>query len=157
MARKPLGGRRTAPTVTSAVADPIDITFAGGQTPKVVPPDSYDVEVVGARRINHTRSGAVSVELTLNRADTGSVIDLDTLLVHSHGGDSSYIRRNRGLLSDLAGIEDGTQLSFDELLERLNGGIQAEVELLVGTAYDGRPVNKLGAVLAIITEEGGAQ
>jgi len=151
MARKPIRGPRANQTATATIAHgPVDFDMSG-RTPEVVPADSYDVRVLGARPV-HSKSGAVSVELTLETLPDGIVADVDTLLVNSLGGESNYVRRNRGMLKDLADL--GEAVSFQDVLERLNrGDIRAEVTLTVGTGLGDRTVNKLDSVDAILTDD----
>jgi hypothetical protein len=158
MARKPLRptGRRAAPS-TGGAQSPSAPRLSGvaGKTPEVLPPDSYDVAVKGARLVPY-RSGALSVELTLETLGESEprLVDLDNLLVLSQGGPSNYTRRNVGMLTDLAGIQEGEPYDETILKERLNTGhIRAEVSLYVGTDMGGRTVNKLGSVDALITDE----
>ena len=152
MARKPLNtGRRAAPSTPAA--DPTDFAFDAGPAPEVLPTDSYDVRVVGVRAITYRRSGSTAVELTL-QTDAGAIADLDTLLVHSPGGDSAMTRRNQSMLQALAGLDEKPNVRFKQVLDALNvGTIHAEVTLFVGATMDGRPVNKLASVDAIIEDE----
>jgi hypothetical protein len=153
MARKPLtAGRRATPSTTTA-SGPTDFAFDAGPPPEVVPTDSYDVRVVGARPIHYRKSGAAAVELTLE-TDAGAVVDLDSLLVYSPGGDSGMTRRNQAMLQALAGLDEVSDVRFQQVLDALNAGtVRAEVTLYVGTAMDGRPINKLSSVDAIIEED----
>jgi len=153
MARKPVStGRRAAPSTTSAPG-PTDFAFDAGPAPELLPADSYDVTVVGARPIHYRKSGSTAVELTLE-TDAGAVVDLDTLLVHSPGGDSAMTRRNQAMLQALAGLDESKGVTFSQVMDALNvGTIHAEVTLFVSTAMDNRPVNKLVSVDAIILNE----
>ena len=153
MARKPLNpGRRAAPA-TTATTGPTDFAFNAGPAPEVLPANSYDVAVRGARAIRYQKSGATAVELTLE-TDGGVVVDLDTLLVNSLGGQSAMTLRNQAMLQALAGLDEVPNVRFQQVLDALNrGDIKAEVSLYVGSALDGRPVNKMASVDALIEGE----
>jgi hypothetical protein len=155
MARKPTrGGHRAAPQSGSYPEASTNFTLTGGKSPELFLADSYDVAVVGARAIPYRKSGSTVVELTLESLEDGRIVDLDTMLVNSPGGNSSLVARNRGMLTDLADIAEGQEVGFRELMDKLNTGtIKAEISVYVGTAMDGRPVNKLGSVDALITDE----
>lgn len=153
MARKPITrSRRAAPQTGGST--PADFDFGADTVPVLVDADtSHDVEVLGARSIPY-KSGSIGIELTLKGIETGDIVDLDTLLVSSPGGVSRFVARNRGLLRDLADLEEGESVSFKELLAKLNsGGIRAEVTFYLGKAMDGRVVNKLGSVDALLTDD----
>jgi hypothetical protein len=63
-------------------------------------------------------------------------------------------RRNQSMLQALAGLDEKPNVRFKQVLDALNvGTIHAEVTLYVGTTMDGRPVNKLASVDAIIEDE----
>jgi len=151
MARKPTRGPRANQVAAATTTHtPIDFDMSG-PAPEVVPPDTYDVRVVGARAVTY-RSGSTSVELTLELLTDGTVPDVDTLLVNSPGGESNQVLRHRGMLRDLADAEGAVR--FQDVLERLNkGDIKAEVTLTVGSGLGGRTVNKLDSVNYILTDE----
>jgi hypothetical protein len=153
MARKPIRrGPRAAPGTAPAGGED-DINIVVGEKPVLFSEGSYDIAVAGARVIPH-KSGARSVELTLQESNSGDYLDMDRMMVHSPGGASRQTRHNVAMLTDLADLEEGTEVTLSSLVDKLSqGDIRAEVTIYVSTDMDGKPCNKLASVDAIITDE----
>jgi hypothetical protein len=147
MALKSNRGRRVAPSAGGKSATPkVVLGGSAAKVAKTLPDGEHELVLTGARSVVG-KSGSASVVLSADTVD-GTPVKLETLLVHSPGGDSDLVWAGRAVLETLLGLGEGESIDLDEALPNLKG-ITFEVELEESTNHRGEPVNKLVQILSV--------
>ena len=145
MTRKPIRGRRAAPS-TGAAAPKVILGGSAAKVAVVPPSGDYALTIAGARAVT-SRAGATNVVLSVTD-EHGRPITLRPLLVASPGGDSDLVYQGRATLETLLDLGEDEAIDLNEVLDKLSGTrFEAELEAVVD--HRGQMVSEIACILSV--------